>query len=134
MMRVIFTLSTVVLVSACMDTSDAPVSRSADGKVPNPIVMVGNAGAGAVAAKELTGDGLTVQTVFDGRAAGISRFCSGNADALALVPDKDLTSAERKRCSALGGGWSALTTNKGIGLYVRHKFASTLLKKAETTF
>lgn len=134
MMRLALTLSTAVFVSACVQPSQSPVSRADSNTVPNPIVMVGDAAAGTVAAGELRKDGLSVVTGFNGRAAGITVFCSGNADAMALTPDQDLTSAERKRCKALGGGWSALSTNKNIGLYVKHGFAADLLKKGKTSF
>lgn len=134
MMRIALALSTAVFVSACVQASPPPASRADSNTVPTPIVMVGDAAAGAIAAGELRKDGMSVVTDFKGRAAGITVFCSGKADAMALTPDHDLTSVERKRCKTLGGGWSALSTNKNIGLYVKHGFAADLLKKGKTSF
>ncbi len=134
MMRIAIALSTAVFVSACMEAPEPSANKADRSKLPSPIVMVGDAAAGAIAAKELRGDGLSVATDFNGRAAGITTFCSGNADAMALTPGQDLTSAERKRCKELGGGWSALSTRKDIGLYVWHGFATELIKKAKSSF
>ncbi len=134
MMRIAVALSFAVFVSACMEASEPSTSRAGSSKVPSPIVMVGDAASGAIAANELRNDGLSVLTAFKGRAAGITTFCSGNADAMALTPGQDLTSAERKRCKELGGGWSALSTQKDIGLYVKHEFAEDLIKKGKTSF
>ena len=86
MMRIVLALSSVVFISACMETSEPSVEPSvirgnSPVPVPNPIILAGDATSGTIAANELRGDGLAVVTAFDGRAAGITAFCSGDADA-----------------------------------------------------
>ena len=112
-----------------------PATRSMTGDLPNPFIIVGDATAGMIAADELRADGLTVVTQLDGRAAGITAFCTGNAAAMALTPGQDLTSEERTRCIEIrseGWSWSAPSTEKGVGFYVRFEFAQTLLDTATT--
>ena len=53
MMRIVLTLSASVLVWACMETREPSSSRADRSKLPNPIVMVGDAAAGTIAANEL---------------------------------------------------------------------------------
>ncbi len=137
MIRTALALSSIVIVSACIETAEPTTAYTNDAvSVPNPIIMVGAAGPGSIAAAELGADGLKVETSFNGRAAGLTAFCSGEADALALAPGQDWTSAERDRCRELkdGWGWSALSTRKDIGLYVRFGFAADLLERATTAF
>lgn len=135
MIRIVVGFASIFFVSACMEASESRANRgNTPGPVPNPIILAGDAGPGTIAANELRGDGLTVVTAFNGRAAGITAFCSGTADALALAPGQDWTSAERQRCRDLkdGWGWSALSTKRDIGLYVRFEFAQDLLDKTPT--
>ena len=137
MKRIVLALSTAVLVSACVETStpvatNAPVNRVMETKLPKPFIIAGEAGPGMVAAGELKGDGIAVQTNFSGRRAGIVAFCSGKAHAVTMT--SDFTSAEWQICKDLGGSWSAFGTRKGSTIYVKHTLAEILLKKAKTTF
>jgi hypothetical protein len=100
--------------------------------LPNPMLLVGEAGPGNIATGELRNDGIAVQTDFKGRSAGIVAFCSGKADAVTMT--SDFSSAEYKKCTELGGRWSAFGTRKGATIYVRHELAGQLLKTAKTTF
>lgn len=134
MKRISLALSSIVLITACVDTTEPTATRTDSSVVPNPIVMVGDSAAGTIAANELKSDGLPVAIDFNGRAAGITTFCSGNADFLALPPGQGFSSTERKRCHDLGGGWSAFSTYKGIVTYVKHLFAADLLEKGVKTF
>ncbi len=133
-MRTIAAIAVSIFTFGCTQTPD-PATRSMSGKLPNPFVIVGDATAGMIAADELRADGLTVVTQLDGRAAGLTAFCTGNAAAMALTPGQDLTSKERTRCREIrsdGWSWSALSTEKGVGFYVRFEFAQTLLDTATT--
>lgn len=137
MMCIAVAFTSIVLVSACTETTEPSVVRgNVPVPVPNPIILAGDTASGAIVANVLRDDGLAVETDFNGRTAGITAFCSGAADALALKNGQDLTSAERTRCKSLkvGWGWSALSIKTGIGLYVRYEFGADLLKKGATTF
>jgi len=116
---------------------DPQITRLTTGEIPTPFVIVGDTNAGLVVAGELRADGLTVVTRLNGRAAGLTEFCTGNADAMALNPGQDWTPAERDRCRAIsedGWSWSALSTEKGMGFYVNYVFVQTLIDTANTTF
>jgi hypothetical protein len=132
-MRKLLVIGITTLACGC---GQAPEPRigSVRSAVPNPLSIVGEAGPGEIAAAELRSDGLPVETSFNGRAAGITTFCSGNAHALALAPEQDLNPEERARCRELkeGWGWSALSTQRGTIFYVRHEFAQNLLDIAPT--
>lgn len=134
-LKTVLAIAISTLTIGCVETSQ-PTATAVSNKVPAPLIIVGAAGPGSVAANELRGDGLTVQASFKGRAAGLTSFCSGDAHAIALAAGQDLTSAERDRCRELleGWGWSALTTEKGVGFYVRHDFVRDLLDTATKTF
>lgn len=133
--RIATVLSLFVFLSACLETPRPTVTTATPQvALPSPIVMVGEAAAGAVFANELMGDGLLVATAFNGRAAGITTYCSGNADILALAPGQGLTSTERQRCKDLNGSWSAFSTQKGTVVYVQFEIAEDLLEKAVTSF
>ena len=43
---------TVVFVSACMEASEPPASKADRSKLPSPIVLVGDAAAGEIAAAQ----------------------------------------------------------------------------------
>ena len=134
MLRTIIAMSSISLVSACVQpTESAPKFTNDPVPIPDPIHIVGAAGPVEMAAAELRGDGINVETSSTGRAAGITAFCSGEADALALTNGQDLSSAERDRCRELkdGWGWSALSTQRTI-FYVRFGFAQDLLDRAPT--
>ena len=131
-MRVLTLLPAVLLLSACVDATPPATRPAMKNSLPNPMLLVGEAGSGNVATGELRNDGIAVQTDFKGRAAGIVAFCSGKADAVLM--SGDFSSAEWKKCKDLGGIWSAFGTRKGAVIYVRHELADPLLKKAKTTF
>lgn len=133
----VLALSTAVLVSGCVETSKPvatarPANRVMETKIPNPFIMAGEVGPGMIAAGEMRSDGIAVQTVFAGRAAGIVAFCSGKAHSVSM--SSGFTSGEWQTCKDLGGSWSAFTTRKGAITYVKHTLAEILLKKATNTF
>jgi hypothetical protein len=131
-MKSIAALGIMTLTIGCIQEPESR-PRNATEALPSPLVIVGDATAGAIAAEELRADGVVVTTVFQGRALGLTAFCTGNADAMALTPGQDLTSAERDRCRAIrseGWSWSALSTENGVGFYVRHTIARAALDAA----
>ena len=133
MPRTVIALSTISLMAACLQTSEATTDYTNDPvPIPDPILIVGEAGPVAMSAAELQGDGINVETSITGRAAGLTAFCSGQADALALPNGQSFSSEERERCQELkdGWGWSALSTNQGTIFYVRFGFARDLLDRA----
>ena len=133
-MKTFIAIAISTLTFGCMEAPPA-VTRTATDALPVPFVIVGDTAAGMTAANELRADGLTVVTSLNGRAAGLTAFCTGNADAMALTPGQDWTDAERTRCRAIrtdGWSWSALSTEKGVGFYVRYEIAQTLLDAAPT--
>lgn len=135
MIRKVIALSTISLMSGCIQASEATTEYTNDPvSIPDPILIVGAAGPVAMAAAELRNDGINVETSMIGRAAGLTAFCSGEADALALANGQDWSSEERDRCRVLkdGWGWSALGTQKGTIFYVRFGFAQDLIDRAPT--
>lgn len=137
MKRFGFVFSTAVLLTGCVETATPvatmpPANRVMETKLPKPFVMAGEVGPGTIAAGEMRGDGIIVQTIFAGRAAGIVAFCSGKAHSVSM--SSGFTSAEWQTCKDLGGSWSAFTTRKGAITYVKHTLAEILLEKANTTF
>lgn len=145
MIRLAVAISSALLVSACMETSEMsdmtePLPIRADNsKVPDPMVLVGAATAGQMAASSLASDGLSVVAAFDGRAAGITAFCSGYAHILVLEYGRGFTSAERDRCKSLqdGWGWSAFGIQNGdvrAPIYVRYEIANDLIERGTSTF
>jgi len=131
-MRIFTLLPAVLLVAACVDSTPSATRPAMQRSLPNPMLLVGEAGPGNTAAGEFRNDGIAVQTGFKGRSAGITAFCSGKADAVTMT--SDFSSAEYKKCRELGGSWSAFGTRKGATIYVRHELAEQLLKRAKTTF
>ena len=134
MLRTAIAISSISLISACVQTSE-PVTKFNNDPVPipDPIRIVGEVGPVETAAAELRADGINVETSYTGRAAGLTAFCSGEADALALIKGQSFSSEERARCQDLkdGWGWSALST-KQTQFYVRFSFAQDLLDRTPT--
>ena len=132
MIRTALAFSSIFFMSACMEASERSTNYTNDPvPIPDPIIIVGEAGPVAMAAAELRADGINVQTSPIGRVAGLDAFCSGQADAMALTNGKDWTSAERDRCRELkdGWGWSAFSTKNGNGFYIRFGYSQDLLDR-----
>ncbi|GEM_PF-3346153 len=137
MKRFVIVLSSAVLLAGCVETTEpvatkGPASRVMEAKLPKPFIMAGEVGPGTIAAGEMRGDGVAVQTIFAGRTAGIAAFCSGKAHSVSM--SSGFSSTEWQTCKDLGGSWSAFTTRKGAITYVKHTLAEILLKEANTTF
>lgn len=142
MFRFAVAISSAFFMSACMETSDMsePLPIRADhSRVPDPLIMVGAVTPGTIAANGLISDGLSVVTAFNGRAAGITTFCSGHAHILALQDGHDFTSDERARCMSLqdGWSWSAHSVRYGDGdripMYVRFEFVHDLIERRKSS-
>lgn len=135
-MKSITVLVFATLTFGCVEATNTTAMIS-DGKVPNPFVIVGEVGPGEIAADELRAVGLTVVTNPTGRAAGLTAFCTGNADAFVYAPGNGWSSAERDRCKAIrseGWSWSATSTPKGMGLTVRYSIVDDLVDTVPEEF
>ncbi|WP_428545978.1 hypothetical protein [Profundibacter sp.] len=91
-MRVLTLLPAVLLLSACVEATTPTTQPAMKNSLPTPMLLVGEAGPGNIAAGKLQHDKIAVQTDFKGRSAGIVAFCSGKADAVLM--SGDFSSAE----------------------------------------
>lgn len=105
-MRLHLSLSALLLAMGCAGT-DEPVSQLVPPTdLSAALRIVGEEGADARLMPSLEADRIEVTGAFEGRSAGLARFCSGQAEALAL--ETDLTESERSQCVEAGGVWTTL--------------------------
>ncbi|MCG3268796.1 hypothetical protein [Yoonia sp. I 8.24] len=118
-------VATAAIVAGCVQTPPSPNSPV---PVPNPIVLAGEAEAGAEVASELASKGFAVETTLNGRNEGIRAFCTSEADAMVIT---NITPEEHQRCRDLkagaGWGWSAMSAQSDGTLYIRRSFADAFL-------
>ncbi len=81
--------------------------------------LVGEAAAVAVLTPALEKKGLQMQPLPASRADALAQYCAGNAEAIVLT--SDMTDAEVTKCSAAGGGWSAVAS-EGMNVYLSRAF------------
>lgn len=126
-MRYLISASALLLVASCTQPEQpaAPETAAEPG-----FRFVGEPEAGARLMKFVEADGMNATASFDGRAPGLTAFCAGQADAVAL--NTDLSEAERATCKQGGASWSALS---GLGtdapiLYIRYDIANAFVAES----
>lgn len=119
-----------LVLSGCQTTTQTGLSdeRAAPGTNPNPLRIVGEASAGNALASGLASDGFTISSALNGRSAGLTDFCSGKAEVLAL--SSDLSDAERSTCKSLGGDWSAGSSKSGHIAYVSYFWSENIFSQS----
>jgi hypothetical protein len=119
----------VVLAGCDTTTPVRPTDeRATPGSKPNPVRVVGEATAGSAIASGLSADGFNVSSALDGRSDGLTAFCSGNAEVLAI--STDLSNKERSTCQSLGGDWSAGSSNSGYIVYLSYYWSENLFSQS----
>ena len=133
MNRFVFVVSAVglsMVVAGCQTDTQTALSdeRATPGTKPNPVRVVGEATAGSAFAGGLVADGFNVSSALNGRSDGITVFCSGNAEVLAI--SSDLDEQERSTCRSLGGDWSVASTKSGYIVYASYYWSENLFTQS----
>ena len=121
-------LGTVLAGCEATTQSGASDERATPGSKPDPVRVVGEATAGSAIASGLSADGFNVSSALTGRSDGLTAFCSGNAEVLAI--SSDLSDNERSTCKSLGGDWSAGSSKSGYIVYVSYYWSENLFSQS----
>ena len=105
-MRFMLPLGAFALAIGCVENAQPVSQLRPPTDLSAALRFVGEPDAGARLMPSLEADQIEVTGAFEGRSLGLTRFCEGQAEGLAL--GTDLSESERAQCIETGGVWTTL--------------------------